>query len=324
MQRILAVAVGLDPESGAAAVRRNIVGSGRTEAVRPYVTGLIAGLERLGLKAGTDFQIDYATSAPQGLKKLIKTAIDESRPDAIFAMSTSAVKAAMSVTKDIQIVFPSISDPVADGVVKSCAAPGNNATGVRAMRSQSAPECLELFKATVPSLRKVLGLHKPSYGPATRAMKGLRLAAKRARVTFTPLLVRSHQEIAAKLGALSQSGKDGKPEVGVLALPDDLVLSAWRRIAELGKERRLPTFFPVTDWVRNDGPSMLAGFGVPQRTCGEAAAPFMYKVLKGVPAKDLPVKRAGGFEWAVNKAVAGAIGVGIPDSVIKSADRVVG
>src|SRR5262245_62157414 len=108
MKRILAIAVGLDAERNDASVRRNGVGSGRTETMRPYVIGLIAGLEQLGLKAGTDFQIDYATAPPQGLRKIIKAAIDESKPDAIFAMSTSAVKAAMSVTKNIQIVFPSV------------------------------------------------------------------------------------------------------------------------------------------------------------------------------------------------------------------------
>ena len=46
--------------------------------------------------------------------------------------------------------------------------------------------------------------------------------------------------------------------------------------------------------------------------------------LKGVPARDLPIKPCGGFEWAVNKAVAATIGIAIPDNVAKAADRVVG
>ena len=66
------------------------------------------------------------TCEPASLKKGVQAAIDKDKPDAVFAMSTSALKAAMSVTKDIPIVFPSISDPMEDGVVKSCAAPGKN------------------------------------------------------------------------------------------------------------------------------------------------------------------------------------------------------
>jgi putative ABC transport system substrate-binding protein len=323
MKKILAVAVD-STRTKSCSVVRGLIKTDRVKEARPYVAGLIAGLERLGHKRGIDFDIDYVTCEPASLKKGVKDAIDEDKPDAIFAMSTSTLKAAMAATKDIPIVFPSISDPVEDGVVKSCAAPGKNATGIRAMRRQTTDDCLELFKATVPSLRTVYALHKPNYGPATRALASLKRAAKRAGVKLVPALVKSHKEIAAKVSALTQTGGAGKPELGLLVLADDLVLSAWRGISELAQEKRLPTFFPVTDWVRSGAPSALAGFGVPQASCGEQAAPYMHKVLQGVPAKDLPVKRAGGFEWAVSRTVAQAIGLTLPDNVIKRADRVVG
>ncbi len=323
MQHILAVAVGQGSHAGRTIVR-DVIANRHTQEVRPYVAGLIDGLEKLGLRSGQDFEIDYATAEPAKLKALITSTIRERRPDAIFAMSTSALKAAMSVNKDIQIVFPSISDPTDDGVAKTCAAPGKNATGVRSMRRQSAHECIELFKATVPSLRKVYGFHKPAYGPATRALKSLKKSAQAAKVTFTPVAVKSHKDIAAKLDAIKQAGPDGKPQVGVLVLPDDLVLSAWRTITQSAHAKKIPTFFPITDWVKDGSPSALAGYGVPQHTGGEAAAAYMYKILKGVPARDLPIKRCGGFEWAVNKAVAASMGISIPDSVVKSADRVIG
>ena len=323
MQHILAVAVGQGSHASGTVVR-DVIANKHTQEMRPYVTGLISGLEKLGLKGGQDFDIDYATAEPSRLKALVKSAIGQRRPDAIFAMSTSALKAAMSVTKDIQIVFPSISDPKEDGVAKTCAAPGKNATGVRSMRRQSAPECIELFKATVPSLRKVFGFHKPAYGPATRAIKELKKSAAAAKVAFTAVAVKSHKDIATKLAAIKQAGPDGKPQVGVLVLPDDLVLSAWRDITHSAHARKIPTFFPITDWVKAGTTSALAGYGVPQLTGGEAAAAYMYKILKGVPARDLPIKRCGGFEWAVSKAVAASIGISIPDSVVKAADRVVG
>ena len=323
MHRILAVAVGQGADTSAAAVARMVIGNKHGKDMRPYVAGLISGLQKLGLKPGTDFEIDYATGEPKSLKKLVQTAIAEHKPDAMFAMSTTAVKVAMSVSKDIPIVFPSISDPVEDGVAKSCSVPGMNATGVRSMRRQSADECVELFKATVPSLKTIHALHKPSYGPATRALAAVKKAAKRAKVAFKPVTVRSHKDIAKALDAISQSGPAGSPQVGVMVMPDDLVLSAWRYIAETAQEKKLPTFYPVTDWVR-DGSSALAGYGVPQHTGGEAAAAYMQKVLSGVPPKNLPIRRAGGFEWAVNRSVARALGITLPDYVVKAADRVVG
>jgi putative ABC transport system substrate-binding protein len=323
MHRILAIAVGQGADTSAAAVARTIIATKHSKDVRPYVAGLISGLEKLGLKPGSDFEIDYATGEPKTLKKLVQTAIAGHKPDAMFAMSTTAVKVAMSVSKDIPIVFPSISDPVEDGIAKSCSVPGMNATGIRSLRRQSVHEGLELFKTTVPSLKTIYGLHKPAYGPATRALAAVKKAAKKAKVAFKPVTVRSHKDIAKALDKIAQAGAPGSPQVGVMIMPDDLVLSAWRYIAETAQEKKLPTFYPVTDWVR-EGSSALAGYGVPQHTGGEAAAAYMRKVLNGVPPKHLPIRRAGGFEWAVNRSVARALGLTLPEHVVKAADRVVG
>jgi putative ABC transport system substrate-binding protein len=323
MYRILAVAVGQGADTSAAAVARTVIGAKSSKEMRPYVAGLISGLDKLGLKPGTDFEIDYATGEITKLKKLVQSALADHKPDAIFAMSTTAVKVAMSVTKDIPIVYPSISDPVADKVAKSCAVPGTNATGVRSMRQQSAHEGLELFKMTVPSLKTVYALHKPAYGPATRALAAVKRAAKQAKVGFKSVTVKSHKDIDKALDKIAQSGAAGSPQVGILVMPDDLVLSAWRQVASAGREKKIPTFYPVTDWVR-EGSYALAGYGVPQHTGGELAAAYIHKVLKGVPAKHLPIRRAGGAEWAVNRSVARDLGLTLPQHVLDAADRVVG
>lgn len=322
MQRILAIAVGLNPANAAPMLWRNIVANQQVP-IRPYVKGLIDGLMDLEMTPGQDFEIDYATCDPGGLKKFVQNTAGDIRPDAIFAMSTTAVKAAMAASKTIPIVFPSISDPVDDGVVKSCAVPGKNATGIQAMRRQTADECLELFKATVPSLKTIFGMHKPNYGPATRAYRSVRQAARRVRVTFTPLIVRSQKDIVNILSAMSPVvGKQG-PKHGVLVMPDDLALSAWPKIGEICTDRKIPNFFPVTDWVSTTAPSVMAGFGIPQYACGKQAAAYMYKVLHGVQAKILPVKHGGGFEWAVNKTLALQMGITVPASVLSAADRVI-
>ena len=166
MQHILAIAVGTTPGKDRPEVLRGVIKGGRVEELRPYIGGLIAGLDKLGRKGGEDYEIDYATCDLATFKKLVKGYYDEQKPDAIFAMSTSALKCAMSVCKETPIIFPSISDPMEDGGAKSNATPGKNATGIRAMRRQTAPDGLELFKVTVPSLKTVYALHKPAYGPA--------------------------------------------------------------------------------------------------------------------------------------------------------------
>src|ERR1700685_2500696 len=110
MKQILAIAVGLNPTNNTRAVWRNIIGNPQVPA-RPYVKGLIDGLGTLGMNPGQDFEIDYATCDPKGFVQFIKNAVGETSPDAMFAMSTTAVKAAMAASKTIPVIFPSIFDP---------------------------------------------------------------------------------------------------------------------------------------------------------------------------------------------------------------------
>lgn len=298
------------------------VGAGRTK--RPYIPGLVDGLERLGQKLDVDYKIVYMEAEPESLKKVIATALKESKPEVIFPMSTTAVEAAMTLSKDVPIVFPSISDPLADKFIRSYARPGKNATGVRALRTQTSPDCLELFKATVPSLQKVFGLYHERYDPATRAFPGLRQAAKRARVVFKPLPVKQRGQIVPTLEKLAQTGPPGEARVGVLVLPDDVMLSAWDLIIGTAQDkRRIPTFFPITDWVKGNPPSALGGFGVPQRACGEATAPYVHQIFGGVSPGDLPVRIVGRFEWAINRSVAAQLKIEVPDHVLGVADRVI-
>lgn len=317
VKRILAVAVGptTNVPIGAGFVARG--------QVRPYIEGLIAEMSTRRHQLGTDYLIDYRQCEPQDLPAVMADAVKQTNPDLIFPMSTSAVLAAMSATDSIPIVFPSISDPVADGVVMSCAVPGRNVTGVRAMRTQTADDCLELFKATIPSLEEVIVLHKPEYGPVTRALPSLKAAATRSGVTLTLRAVSSETEIQAELSKISQRLGKGGPAVGVLMPPDDLVLGTAKKLIKWAHDRGLPTFTCAPDWVTNDPSSGVGGYGIPQRACGEAAAEYVHKILwNGASPGDLPIKRIGGFRWLVNAAVAAKLATNVRDAVRRAADQV--
>jgi len=307
MFRILAVAVG--PKEKNLVI--DTVAKGDAAGVRRYIAGLIEGLAKRGHKLGTDFVIDYRERLLRDLKGAVAEGVKQAerakQAPLIYPMSTSALKAAMSVSTSIPIVFPSISKPEHDGVV-----PGGNATGVSAMRSQTTDNCLELFKQTVPSLKEVFALHKPNYEPATRSLAKLKFIGKLEGVAFKSVPVKSHQDIAAALGKISQKGSAGKPQRGVMVMPDDMAFSAAEMIGELALKRGLPTFFSMTDCVTNSLPSALAGFGVPQRTCGELAAEHVHEIWRGAKPGSVPITRGGRFRWVVSRKVAKALKIDIP------------
>jgi putative ABC transport system substrate-binding protein len=289
---ILAIAVGpdkdflIDSESAAAE---------RLDQVRPYIRGLIDALAPRK-RLGTDFVIVYKEREPADLDKTVAQAVNATttKISLIFPMSTTALHAAMKATTSIPIVFPSISDPAADGVVKE-----GNATGVSASRTQTAKDCRDRFIALVPTLKTVYALHKSGYGPATRALPSV---LSPGPVVVEPLAVQSRQEIQQKISSLTVSNPG---EVGILVLPSDLMFSAASEIVEAAHKRGIPTFFPITHVVRADGLGALAGYGVPQHVCGELAADYVHKILwEGKRPQDLPVKTADRFECVVSRKAA--------------------
>ncbi len=88
----------------------------------PAIVGLRDGLLELGYRADVDFILgvrfmrgnltDLAIAAPE----LVQYGVD-----LIFAAGSNAVKAAQAVTQQTPIVFTTVDDPVAFGLVKSYA-----------------------------------------------------------------------------------------------------------------------------------------------------------------------------------------------------------
>ncbi len=247
----------------------------------------------------------------------------DSAPDVIFTVASSARRAAQAVTKSIPIVFTVVSDPIEERAVRSTARPGTNATGMRTMLRHTAANCLELFAMMVPSLKKVYALHQPGFPPAVQAMPRLRQAARGLRIAFLPRLVRRRAQIADRIKAMSQAGPAGKPHVGLLLVPDDLVVSEGYNVVQMAHSEGIPTFFPVVEFVNVTPQSALGAYGIPGQATGEATAQYVHKILQRAQPAHLPVKRAGGFEWRINNSiVAGHLNITIPSHVLQAADQV--
>jgi len=310
MKRILAVAVG---------PHRDLVIGGKDDlsTVRPYIAGLVKGLSGCKRELGTDYVIDYREREPHQLedgedaKRAFKV-LAETPHQLVFAMSTTALQAAKGVTNDkVPIVFPSVSDHKADGLMRR-----GNATGVSARRSQTAGDCFERFVASVPTLKEVRVLYKPKYYPAERALKLVKAAAKKRKITIKEVPVTSRADIEKKISAMAKRDLKKPAEAGILVLPVDLCLSAAPTIIELAQGgKNIPVFFPVTDWVKAKGPSAFGGYGVPQHRCGELAAEQVDQILWGsAKAGTLKVTDAAddAFVWALSSEAARALNINIP------------
>jgi putative tryptophan/tyrosine transport system substrate-binding protein len=97
---------------------------------RSNVAALQRGLSKFGWLQGSNLAIDYrwAPDDPVLVWKFAKELV-ELRPEVIVAQSSPVVATLLGQTRNIPIVFVSISDPLGEGFVASFARPGGNVTG---------------------------------------------------------------------------------------------------------------------------------------------------------------------------------------------------
>jgi ABC-type uncharacterized transport system substrate-binding protein len=290
---------------------------GTLSGVRPYIHGLIDELAARGHQLGAAYVIQYRerdlnTFAAKNGDAVGAFKVDSGSEDdaLIFAMSTTIVQAARGITKSIPVVGI-VSEPTKEKVHRSA-----NICGVSARRSQTAGDCFQYFLATVPTLKKVMVLHKPGYPPSDRSLALVKKAAKKRGVSVSPVTVKSRADIESKLKAMAKRDPKKPADVGIQVLPVDVFLGAAQLITELAQQQKnLPVFWPITDHVKRDLPSALGGYGVSQRKCGELMAELVEKILwsngkaAALKHRDAP---DDAFEWAVSSAAAKALNIRLP------------
>src|ERR1051325_12126595 len=114
------------------------------------------GLRELGYLEGKNVMIKnvmieyrYAEGKLDRLPSLASELVQQ-QVDVIVTIGTPGVLAAKNATATIPIVFVSVSDPVANGVVASLARPGGNVTGVSILAPALSRKRLELLKEAFP------------------------------------------------------------------------------------------------------------------------------------------------------------------------------
>jgi putative ABC transport system substrate-binding protein len=85
-------------------------------------------------------------------------------------------------------------------------------------------------------------------------------------------------------------------------------------------KNRLPTMFPVKEYVVEDG---LMSYRPSLPVLYRRAAMYLDKILKGAKPRDLPVERPTKFELVINLKTAKALGLTIPPSLLARADQVI-
>ena len=283
-----------------------------------HFKAFLEGLRQLGWTDGRDVQIDTRWSGGE-IARIRTSAKDlvELKPDVIFCRATPVTKALLQETRTIPIVFASVSDPVGDGILASLARPGGNVTGFTNVDASLSGKWLQLLKEITPRLVRVgvLFSARMAAGGGSYYLPLVEGAAPSFDVTIVPIRVQDAAEIESAIVAFAR-----EPNGGVLVLPDVTTLTHRKLIISLTARNRLPAIYP-NDFFTTDGG--LISYGVNLDDLFRRAASYVDRILRGQNPSDLPVQSPTKFDLVINLGTAKALGMTIPNSVLRRADEVI-
>lgn len=272
--------------------------------------------QTLGYVERKNFQFEYR-NAEGKLDRLPELAAELARAkvDVIYTASAEGVSAAMQATKTIPIVFGTVQDPLASGLVESLARPGGNVTGVSAVAPDLNGKRLEILKEITPRVNRVAFFWSPASPGAQANLKDTQAAAQALKLQLLSLEVRERKDLDNALGAaLNQRAQ------AISTAPDPVLNYARGPIVGFAVKHRLPAAYAAPEFAENDG---LMSYAPNYADLWRRSASFVDKILKGAKPADLPVEQPIKFEFIVNLKAAKQIGLTIPPQVLARADRVI-
>ncbi len=282
----------------------------------PITDGFRKGLTEAGFVEGRELMYDMI--AVEGhLERLPKACADlvARKPDLILASGPTDAGSCKKVTSTIPIVFVNVGDPVALGLVKALAHPGGNVTGIANLREELTGKRIELFKALVPSLRRILISYDPRVPEERAAVATARKAVRRLGLELLAQPIRAPLEVDEPLKALESGGVDG-----IVLVQSNANNDIETRSLEVATDRQIPTMYAHSHWP---GWGALASYGPNATLQGRQAARQAALILKGTPPADIPVELPDRIEFVVNLKTAKNLGLSISESALVLADRVI-
>lgn len=279
----------------------------------PAIEGFKAGMAELNYIEGEN--VTYIQNDDTGPKsEAIDKEIDElmaQHIDILVCMGSQAALRARQAVEgtDIPVVFGSVLNPVAEGVVDSRLIPGGNLTGVQVGMEVS--KALEWMTMIIPNLRKVYVPYNPDDDVSVKFLTRLASFAPQYSIEFVFGKVQSVEEAVAAIESLP-------PEMqAVFRVPSPTLDLGHDELSQAAVNRKIPMFssHPL------DGTGVLS-LSTDLLEGGKLAARITDKILHGMKPSGLPLETPE-INLAVNLKIARDIGLDIPDIVVSQADEII-
>jgi putative tryptophan/tyrosine transport system substrate-binding protein len=292
--------------------------AGSAEEEDVYFSTLVKAFHDLGYVEGKNIHLEHRFPAenPDRFRTLAQELVDL-KPDAIIAVTNLGAAELKKATSTIPIVVILSSDPVGMGLVESLARPGGNITGTSLMAIDLSGKRLELLKQAVPNFSRVALLTDARTDSVReRTIKANQTAAQALGITLWSVDIAGPEDVEPAFAKIAQGHADG-----VVLGTGSVMWNMRERIGASAIVHKLPAVTYVAEEVPY---GLLLSYGQDFPDFFRRSATYVDKILKGAKPADLPVEQPTKFKLVLNLKTAKALGLTIPQSLIVSADEMIG
>jgi len=272
-----------------------------------------SGMRQAGLIEGRDIVLDivWTSGSDADTDKAVAELIRRGAALLVPTGSTASV-AAKRQTSTIPIVFISVGNPVAMGLVENLAHPGSNATGFSDIFSDLSAKLVELGKAIIK--QDIIGyLWHTAWPDGKNRFQATEQAAQSTGVKLRIQGIAESAEIDQAITALKLDGV-----TTIIVQPSPFTYRERSHIVGTASDNGLATIFGFPAAARDGA---LMAYGPDYVHMNERAAFYVNQILKGTKPSDLPVQLPANINLVVNLKTAKRLEVEVPLSLLIRADE---
>ncbi|WP_043930771.1 ABC transporter substrate-binding protein [Bacillus sp. EB01] len=263
--------------------------------------GFKKALEEKGLKVEFD---DQNAQGEQPNAQVIAQNFAGDDVDLIFANATPSAIAALNVTKEIPILFTSVTDPVGAGLVKAFDQPGENITGTTDNHPDATKKTIDFMTKDVGA-KKIGIVYNAGEQNSVVQVKAVEELAKANGASIVEVSVSTTAEV--KQAAESLVGR-----VDAIYVPtDNTVVSALDSVISVANDKKIPLFVGELDSMKKGA---VAASGFSYYDLGYETGLMAVEILTGKKKpSDIPVALPQSLALMINKKAAEAQGLTVKD-----------
>ena len=275
--------------------------------------GFVDGLKERGYEEGKNLSIDRQNAqADQSNLQNISQRFVSAKMDLICAIATPAAQTVVNATKEIPIVGTAITDYVGAKLVASNEAPKGNVTGTSDMNPVK--EQIDLLLKLCPNTKTIGRIYCSSEVNSEVQVKAMKEYAESKGLKVEVATISTVNDI-------QQAAQSLVGQVDVFYEPtDNIIASAMPTLAAITDPAKKPIICGEPNMVKAGG---FATYGIDYYKLGVQTGYMAADILDGKskPAT-MPIEMAKDLKFTINKKSAAALGITIPEDVLKDADVV--